>query len=229
MHHIIFPLSLKVICGIPGNKIDTIFDFEPSLAVDVPTWNRHPYHGMFQKRVGTFFGKSGHRISLKMEEDDYWRRVCHEREYLRTEVYRYLKDDKIPRVYHEFNKYQSPVSMAYFWFSDILGHITPNGYLLKDLYHHKKIAFLQKIHLVHHGKGYSMYNPNHPARRILSERPDLDVVCHGHIHDGIVFDDIVVAVPDLKRIASVIDVVFLRGDVIAGDHRVTHHLHVDAI
>jgi predicted phosphodiesterase len=42
-----------------------------------------------------------------------------------------------------------------------------------------------RVYITHGGKGYSMWNPLHPAYRVFAKRPGLDVVAFGHIHAGV--------------------------------------------
>lgn len=111
VHKVKLPIDL----GFTLNGLrPTIFNLCDSTAIDVPGWNRHPDHSRFQTRVGK-------AINGKTEVR------------LRKHMYRYLETEKLPRIMDAFET-QSQLTMVYFWFTDIVGHITKGVFPLIEMY-----------------------------------------------------------------------------------------------
>lgn len=130
VHGVKFPIDLKY--SLKG-KMKTIFDLCDSVAVDVPSWNRHPEHVKFQTRVGWFLGHEEHRTRIGMDSDEYWEKVMYERVNLEPDIYRHLDEQKKPRIMEALAQ-DAQLTMIYFWFSDILGHVIKGGTRLERIY-----------------------------------------------------------------------------------------------
>jgi hypothetical protein len=129
VHGVKIPIDLKFSLK---DKIPTIFDLTNSIAVDVPSWNRNPKQHEFQNRVGWYLGHSAHRKATGMDEDEYWKKVIKERTTLRDDCYKYFYQDKWFRIIKALEE-RATLTMIYFWFTDIIGHIIPTGI------HHEKM------------------------------------------------------------------------------------------
>ena len=129
IHNWKHPINLKD--SLQG-KIKTIFDLTDSVAIDVPSWNRNWEHYLFQNRVGWYLGRETHREAIGMDYDEYWDKVQYEKDNLVCDLYKYHQKDKNARIKKAISVDCKPLSMIYFWFTDIQGHIHKKP--SKDMY-----------------------------------------------------------------------------------------------
>lgn len=143
VHKVQIPIALDL--TLEG-KIPTIFDLCDSVAVDVPSWNRNPDQSPFQTRVGQVLQGDG----------DIWK--------LRDDSYRYLTDKLIKTMDTLVD--DRPLTMIYFWFTDIIGHVTKGGPPLEFMYEVAERVFrfiktLTKDELVMVMSDHGMFEANH--------------------------------------------------------------------
>lgn len=118
VHGVKLPIDLNF--SLSG-KTKTILDLCDSVAVDLPSWNRHPQQHIFQVRLGR----------LLTEEGDYVMNPEHRN--LVEIVYSHLYKEKWDRIRVGLNEDKS-LTILYFWFTDIAGHLIKGGQDLRDVY-----------------------------------------------------------------------------------------------
>ena len=133
IHGFKMPIDLKA--TLKGT-IPTIFNLTDSVSVDVPSWNRHPQHNKFQRRVGWYLGRETHRVATGIEYDEYWGKVENEKNTLIPNLYSYIEHSKFDRINKALDEDKS-LTMIYFWFTDIQGHI--QKYPPKSMYNMAEI------------------------------------------------------------------------------------------
>jgi hypothetical protein len=103
-------------------KQKTIFDLTDSIAVDVPAYNTHPHLRNFHSKCDWAFGFDAYRKQLGLSEEEYWPKVVVARDSLERSLYDYLYTAKMDRI-KEALAQKKNLTMIYFWFSDIIGHL----------------------------------------------------------------------------------------------------------
>lgn len=118
VHGVKLPIDLNF--SLNGNQ-KTILDLCDSVAVDLPSWNRHPQQHIFQVRLGR----------LLTAEGDYVMNPNHKS--LIKIVYSHTYKEKWARIRVGLRE-NKPLTILYFWFTDIIGHLIKGGQDLRDLY-----------------------------------------------------------------------------------------------
>lgn len=112
-------------------KMKTIFDLCDSVAVDVPCWN---WNEMYQYLTRQF-----HIVlvdkNLKLPR--------------KTEIYNYLMTKKYDTIM-EVIEAKIPLTMIYFWFPDLIGHMYKGGFPIEEVYAYAS-WFTKQIKMATHG------------------------------------------------------------------------------